>query len=218
MDYTLDTLTPSEAAATTGVSMAQQLNLRKGGYLPKNQGHARFDLKGLALLAVYGAFSGRGFGPKVSSQSAGYVSQVVYQHLLYRSEVYERRLRHVMEMELDADCDDLYLREHGVDCTPETRGGYLEALAIQELAAVVDPRLEVNFIPVSSRAPAPEFIVSWPDGTFSYGEWQSIALDFEQKQRGHIDGPFFMASAVEMSKRIAERLVKPMVLLAEGEA
>lgn len=215
MDYMISPLTPSEAAVASGVSMAQQLNLRKGKHLPVNSGHARFDVKGLALLSVYGAFSSRGFGPKVSSQSAEYVADAVYQHLLYQPEVYSRKLIREFEMEVDAECDDLFVLHYGEEATPEMRGGFLTAIARQELAGEIDPRLVVEFLPPRVSAPSPRFIVSWPDGTFSAGDWEDLAIDFQYSHAGKIDGPFFVASAEDMAKRIAERLPRPMIFHPE---
>ena len=62
--FTLAAFTPAEAATITGVSTALQLDWRRHGYLPSNDGHARYDAFDLARMLVMKLLADKGVGPK----------------------------------------------------------------------------------------------------------------------------------------------------------
>lgn len=70
IEITLTQFTPAQAEKFTGMAVDQQRNLRRHGYLPANDGHARFDGFGLARLAAIKALSDRGIGPALTAKSA----------------------------------------------------------------------------------------------------------------------------------------------------
>lgn len=60
----LSTFTPAEAARITGVNVTLQRDWRRRDFLPKEKGHARFDVYGIAELAALEALSKRSIGPQ----------------------------------------------------------------------------------------------------------------------------------------------------------
>lgn len=66
---TLTQFTPAQAEKITGISVDQQRNLRRHGYLSKSEGHARFDGFGLARLTAIKMLSDRGIGPSLTAKA-----------------------------------------------------------------------------------------------------------------------------------------------------
>jgi len=58
------TFTPSEVEKITGVSATKQRDLRRHGFLPEVEGHARFNVYDMAELLFVQKMSARGVGPK----------------------------------------------------------------------------------------------------------------------------------------------------------
>ncbi|WP_323009647.1 hypothetical protein [Paracoccus sp. (in: a-proteobacteria)] len=69
VQITLTQFTPAQAEKITGISVDQQRNLRRHGYLAQSEGHARFDGFGLARLFAIKALSDRGIGPSLTAKS-----------------------------------------------------------------------------------------------------------------------------------------------------
>lgn len=61
--FTLAQFTPSEAERITGVNTALQRDWRRRGFLPINDGHARFDVFELARMMTLQVLADRGIGP-----------------------------------------------------------------------------------------------------------------------------------------------------------
>ena len=55
--------TPAEAERITGVNVTLQRDWRRRGFLPSNEGHARFDVFSLAKMRFLSAMAERGIGP-----------------------------------------------------------------------------------------------------------------------------------------------------------
>lgn len=69
-DYTLTRFTPAEAERITGVNVTLQRDWRRRGFLPSNEGHARFDVFSLAKMRFLSAMAERGIGP-ASTEKTG---------------------------------------------------------------------------------------------------------------------------------------------------
>ena len=62
--------TPRQAEQITGIRMARQRDLRRHGYLPQHEGHAKFSAVDLAEMLVLAAMMRRGIGPSDAIQIA----------------------------------------------------------------------------------------------------------------------------------------------------
>lgn len=69
IEITLTQFTPGQAEKITGVSVVQQRNLRRHGYLISNEGHARFNAFGLARLLAIQILADRGIGPALTAKA-----------------------------------------------------------------------------------------------------------------------------------------------------
>jgi hypothetical protein len=74
---TLAMFTPAEAERITGVNTASQRDWRRRGYLPANEGHARFDVFQLARMLVLKVLSDRGIGPAASVEEADWCAAAI---------------------------------------------------------------------------------------------------------------------------------------------
>lgn len=85
--------TPADAEVITGVSVDQQRNWRRYGYLPKSLGkHARFEPHQLARMLVMQMLSKRGIGPSRSHKVASAIaSRVIYRACLFSEKAFEDR-------------------------------------------------------------------------------------------------------------------------------
>lgn len=91
MELRIEPFTPSEVAEISGISLDNQRNFRRSGYLPKTSGqHARFTLHETARLLVIGLMAERGVGPKVSVTFADTAARGIVLSLLWRPELYAR--------------------------------------------------------------------------------------------------------------------------------
>ncbi len=85
--------TPAEAERITGVSVTQQRNWRRYGYLPKSLGqHARFNPHQLAAMTIMQTLSERGIGPGASREISPLIgAHVIYYACLWDPDAFEDR-------------------------------------------------------------------------------------------------------------------------------
>lgn len=69
--FKLTTFTPAEAAKISGVSVVLQRGWRRRGFLPREEGHARFDAFAVAELMILERLAHRGIGPQAGKAIAG---------------------------------------------------------------------------------------------------------------------------------------------------
>ena len=93
LHFEMNEFTPAEAASITGVSVDQQRNWRRYGYLSKSRRkHARFRPHQLAELAIMQTLSERGIGPGASHKIALLIgAHVIYYACLWRPDAFEDR-------------------------------------------------------------------------------------------------------------------------------
>lgn len=90
--FTLAHFAPSEAEKITGLSTAMQRDWRHRGFLPKNEGHARFDLFTLATMMALKLFADRGIGPQVAQNFTEISSRAIAWFALEFEDAYEGKL------------------------------------------------------------------------------------------------------------------------------
>lgn len=88
--YELAEFTPGDAEAITGVSTVLQRDWRRRGILPANEdGHARFDVHGLAELMILKSLSDRGLGPQAAKAVAEIGSGAVVHGALQNEDAFQ---------------------------------------------------------------------------------------------------------------------------------
>ncbi len=93
LHFQMNEFTPAEAERITGVSVTQQRNWRRYGYLPKSLGkHARFKPHQLAAMTIMQTLSERGIGPAASHGIALFIgAHVIYYACLRTPDAFEDR-------------------------------------------------------------------------------------------------------------------------------
>lgn len=86
--FSLTVFRPAEAEAITGLTRVMQRDWRERNFLPKNEGHARFDAFGLAEMLLMKLFSDRGIGPQQSKDVAEFARSSVVWHALETSSAF----------------------------------------------------------------------------------------------------------------------------------
>jgi len=76
-NYRLATFSASEAERIAFVSPTQQRDWRRHGYLPKQLGHARFNIFDLAEMRAMAFFSEFGIGPEIAHQYSSTVGNMI---------------------------------------------------------------------------------------------------------------------------------------------
>lgn len=82
-DYDLARFTPAEAERITGVNTALQRDWRRRGFMPSNEGHARFDVFALAKMLFLQSMAVRGIGPVESSRYADWAMNAIASAALF---------------------------------------------------------------------------------------------------------------------------------------
>lgn len=81
---------PGQVEKITGVSVDRQRDYRRHGFLPKVEGHARFDAYEMAALFFVNAMAARGIGPQVAFTYAHTCATAIVWHALGRTDAYDR--------------------------------------------------------------------------------------------------------------------------------
>lgn len=87
--YTLSTFTPGEAEAITGVSTTLQRDWRRREFLPKGDGHARFDVFALAEMLTLKLLADRGIGPQLAKDVSDWCAIGMAWEALRSKDAYE---------------------------------------------------------------------------------------------------------------------------------
>jgi hypothetical protein len=98
---TLTTFNPGEAERITGVSTVQQRDWRRRGYLPANEGHARFDAFSLGELWALKLLADRGIGPQQSKDVIDFCGRGMAWFGLESVDAYEGDHHRVFEWQPD---------------------------------------------------------------------------------------------------------------------
>ena len=87
--FTFSHFTPAEAERITGLGVGMQRDWRNRGFLPKNEGHARFDCFALAHLLFMKMMADRGIGPQKSFEDAPWCAVGMVAAALQEIDAYE---------------------------------------------------------------------------------------------------------------------------------
>lgn len=134
----LETYTPSEAEVVTGVKQATVRNWRRAGHLPKQEGHARYNVADMLVMFMMQMMVSRGLSPEASKEYAGTAARGVFQSLIWSNKSFSDDLHRAARMQV-------------APLSPEE-----EALVKQGSSEGVDP----EFL---SSAKAQKILVKWAE-------------------------------------------------------
>jgi DNA-binding transcriptional MerR regulator len=209
MQIAFEKFTPGEAAEITGVSVENQRNLRRTGYLPSHKGHARFDIRDLAQLLVIGIMSERGIGPKVACTFAATAGQGVFLKAIARSTFYSIAAQRAALDDTKEEADESLALPEASDLDERTVRGMIARMHAADAAQAAAGL---------AGQEAPEFFCLWANGhpEFFYGEEHPFAdCDY-----GHTawQGPVIMLSMGALASLLVDRLPRPAILLQDEAA
>lgn len=213
MELKIDPFTPSEVADITGISLDNQRNFRRSGYLPKNSGHARFSLHDAARLLVIGLMAERGVGPKISITFADTAARGIVLSLLWQPQIYSKSaaIAAIRETESEvADAVDRVRNNMGTDFDEvESRRTFKQALAKERLSETVEAMLGMR------GEARPSFFCLFANGhpEFFYGEshpWEDVDYSLPAWQ-----GPVICFYMGALAALFASRMPRPVVHAAE---
>lgn len=204
MELRYETLSPSEAAAVTGVSNAHQISARKSGLFQRpGSGHMRWDISGIARLGGFKVLSERGFGPKQVAPYLDHVEDAIYRHLLLSELVYDANALRAAELVWD-----VYIDQAHENPGPESRGVLLRRHALQHLSFQVTGDMEdysTSNLPI-----ALSLIVIWPDGEITDEDWDGFKMMWGSSEKKR-NGAIVVLSVFEIAEMLAKMLPKPLI-------
>lgn len=210
MKLKFDLLHPAEAAQVSGVSLDNQRNLRRAGYLPKNKGHARFTLLDVCRLLVFGMMSERGIGPKVVASFADTAARGILHRLLSHSRIYSTALQRVALEATRAESDESLEKARAkvdFEITEELELSYRGDIAREFVAEAVESHFGIR------GEEAPNLFIYWSNGhpEFFYNEDDPFGdCDYSIPAW---QGPAIMFSIGAVAYLLASRLSHPVIHL-----
>lgn len=226
--YTFTQFTPGEAERITGVTTVNQRNWRRWEFLPKAEGHARFDAFALAEMWVLKLLSDRGIGPQLGKEvasicAAGIMWEILRDHSAYEGD-HERalewypdamkpRFKTAAERRADmlsvtkslnpdlteADFDKI-VSENGITFCDGTEWGEKGEWLARQIMRLKGFR----FVPAS-------YFVWWADGTHVWCGDLNNAFSEQSHADPRAGGPVVVLNLSSLGWQLHERLGRPVV-------
>jgi hypothetical protein len=214
MKLQLDTYKPSEAEIITGVTQATVRNWRRAGYLPRQKGHARYDLAELLIMFATGMMVSRGSTPEAAAENASAVARAIYQSAIWNFSAFAEDVHSRAEDEVGEifDADVAHFRElmgenFRIESLQTVRRQEIIVKAAQELAGI-------------SGSEHPQWFVIWADGTpefFHEGEDpDDLFFGNIEHDKPYVQGPITIFCLGALAKMVIDRLPRPAILLSGG--
>jgi len=212
--------TPAEAAEICGTTTVFQRELRKRGILANRDGHYRYDLFGLASLAVLRMHSDRG-GPGLARKFAAFAGFGIAWHaLLYRDGYAGKDVDRILSW--DAELSPKI--EAWQAATALVRGvtDWTEAEALAEVARVAASldgldgwtlqadwmRGKIFRARQCTKLPIPRFACWWATGTFAWQDSVDAAFLAANAGDPRISGPVVVLDQEALGRRLLVRTMQ----------
>lgn len=215
MKLELETYTPSEAEAITSVKQATVRNWRRAGHLPRQEGHARYNLADMLVMFVMGMLVSRGTTPDAAKDFAGHAARAIFQSTIWSTKAFSEDVRAKAQEELGEISEEEAARfkERLGD---EFRVEILETVFSQEIMIKAAEQLAGI-----SGMKHPNWLVIWADGSleFFHDDEDTDDIFFGNIQYGeaYVQGPVMLFCLGALAQMVIDRLPRPAIRLAEGE-
>ena len=213
MKLELETYTPSEAEAITAVKQATVRNWRRAGHLPRQDGHARYNLADMLVMFVMGMLVSRGTTPEAAKEFAGHAARAVFRSTIWSTKAFSDAVREQAKAELGEISDDeaAHFKAHLGD---EFRVDMLEMVRSQEIMIKAAEQLAGI-----SGMKHPEWLVIWADGSLEFFHDDEDTDDsfFGNIQYGaaYVQGPVMLFCLGALAQMVIDRLPRPAIRLAD---
>lgn len=216
MKLELETYTPSEAETITAVKQATVRNWRRAGHLPRQEGHARYNLADMLVMFVMGMLVSRGTTPEAAKEFAGHAARAIFQSTIWSTKAFATEVHAKAEKELPKLSEE---EVAGIKASlgDEFRDEMLEMLELprkQELMAAAAEQLAGI-----SGMKHPNWLVIWADGSleFFHDDEDTDESFFGNIQYGaaYVQGPVMLFCLGALAQMVIDRLPRPAIRLAE---
>lgn len=214
MKLELETYTPREAEAITGVKQATVRNWRRAGYLPRQEGHARYNLAEMLVMFEMGTLVSRGITPEVATQYSRHAARAIFQSAILSTKAFSEDVRREAKTELGeipedevAHFKDLVGNDFKVEMLEVARCQEVMVKAAEKLAGITGLK-------------HPIWMIVWANGEIEFYYDEDIS---EEKFFGNtvfdefVQGPVMLFCLGALAQMVIDRLPRPPIRMAEGE-
>lgn len=213
MKLELETYTPGEAETITAVKQATVRNWRRAGHLPRQEGHARYNLADMLVMFVMGMLVSRGTTPEAAKEFAGHAARAIFQSTIWSPKAFSDAVREKAKAELGEISDDEVSHfkaqlgdKFRVDMLEEVRSLDIMTKAAEQLAGITGLK-------------HPTWLIVWANGKiqFYYDEDISEETFFGNTVFDEfVQGPVMLFCLGALAQMVIDRLPRPAIRLAEG--
>ncbi len=214
MKLELETYTPSEAEAITAVKQATVRNWRRAGHLPRQEGHARYNLADMLVMFVMGMLVSRGTTPEAAKEFAGHAARAIFQSTIWSTKAFSDAVREQAKAELGEISDD-EVAHFKAQLGDEFRVDMLEMVRSQEIMIKAAEKLAGI-----TGLKHPTWLIVWANGEiqFYYDEDISEETFFGNTVFDEfVQGPVMLFCLGALAQMVIDRLPRPAIRLAEGD-
>lgn len=212
MELRLETYTPSEAEAITAVKQATVRNWRRAGHLPRQEGHARYNLADILVMFSMGVLVASKIPPEAAKEFAGELARAVFKSAIWSPKAFSGDVLSAAKDELGkiADEEVCHLKDKlGDNFSIEV----LETARCQEIMSKAAEKLAGI-----SGVKHPTWLIVWANGEmeFYYDEDISDERFFGNTVfDAYVKGPVTLFCLGALAQEVIDRLPRPAIRLAE---
>lgn len=216
MKLELETYTPGEAETITSVKQTTVRNWRRAGHLPRQDGHARYNLADMLVMFVMGMLVSRGTTPEAAKEFAGHAARAIFQSTIWSTKAFSKDV-HTKAME--------ELGETSEDETTHLKEKLGDGFRVETLEMVRSQKIMIEaaeqLVGISGMK-HPNWLIVWADGSleFFYDDDDEIAdIKFFtniETDKAYVQGPVMMFCLAALAQMVIDRLPRPAISLAEG--
>jgi len=214
MKLEFETYTPSEAETITEVKQATVRNWRRAGHLPRQEGHARYDLADMLVMFVMGMLVSRGTTPEAAKAFAGHAASAILQSTIWSTKAFSDAVREQAKAEVGEISDD-QVAQFKAKLGDDFEVGMLEMIESQRIMVAAAEELAGL-----SGVAHPDWLVIWADGSIEFfHDDEDPDVEFFgniELAKPYVQGPVMLFCLSALAQMVIDRLPRPAIRLAEG--
>ncbi len=213
MKLELETYTPGEAEVITAVKQTTVRNWRRAGYLPRQDGHARYTLADMLVMFVMGMLVSRGTAPEAAKEFAGHAANAIFRSSIWSGKAFSEDVRLKAKAEMGKISADEIAQFERIDSNFSAE--ILETIRCQEIMIKAAEQLAGM-----SGMKHPTWLVVWADGSleFLYSDEDPESSFFGNIEHGraYVQGPVMLFCLGALAQMVIDRLPRPAFRLLHG--
>lgn len=212
MKLELQTYTPSEAEAVTGVTQATVRNWRRAGYLPRPKGHARYTIADLLVMFTMGEIVSRGTNLETAHGFAPPAAKAIFQSLIWSTKAFSDDVHAKAKADLGEISEEKAAQikaqmggEFSLEMLTWARSQEIIVEAAEQLAGI-------------SGAKQPHWLVIWADGSLEFlhdaEDPDGTFFGNIQYNKPYVQGPVMLFCLGALAQMVVDRLPRPAIQLS----